>query len=319
MQDRFADLKRLGGGINRDIEIGQDTIDISDNYEKVIQLLRTVNVNIKVIDQKYAANFEIFSTEDSSNIKNEIHELCKITNKNCTEINTILKEMKREIDSLQQNDAEKRIKENRYNVLSKRFYDFMSNYQELKNRNNIKIHERAKYFISTAIGESPTDEQVDQIIESGNISSVFKNRILLDKRHNNAENTLVYMKDKHNDILELEKGINELHVMFLDMITIIETQGEMIDCIEFNVVKSLEYNGDTLDKFQHEITPRIIQQRKKLCIIFSLVFCILCVIVSVMILVIILTVCLGSTICKFNINNGSSGSTKSSSIPPHTH
>ena len=39
--------------------------------------------------------------------------------------------------------------------------------------------------------------------------------------------------DKYKDVLKLEKSVEELHQMFLDMAFLVEQQGEMLDQIEF--------------------------------------------------------------------------------------
>lgn len=73
--------------------------------------------------------------------------------------------------------------------------------------------------------------------------------------------TLADIEARHADIKKLEKSIVELHEMFLDMATLVESQvrrlltiaeadcwpqrcsfqGEMIDRIEFHVGKAVEY------------------------------------------------------------------------------
>ena len=40
---------------------------------------------------------------------------------------------------------------------------------------------------------------------------------------------------------KLEQSIFELHEMFVDMANLVESQGEMIDRIEFHVGKAVEY------------------------------------------------------------------------------
>ena len=41
--------------------------------------------------------------------------------------------------------------------------------------------------------------------------------------------------------MKLEKSIRELHDMFLDMAMLVESQGEMIDRIEYNVEQAVDY------------------------------------------------------------------------------
>ena len=70
-----------------------------------------------------------------------------------------------------------------------------------------------------------------------------------------AKQSLSDIEARHGDIMKLEKSIKELHDMFIDMASLVQTQvnlsflmmssvidivlkGEMIDRIEYNVVQS---------------------------------------------------------------------------------
>ncbi len=49
--------------------------------------------------------------------------------------------------------------------------------------------------------------------------------IMEDRKHTKAKQTLDYLKEKHNDLLNLEKSIMELNQLFMDMAILVETQG----------------------------------------------------------------------------------------------
>lgn len=51
----------------------------------------------------------------------------------------------------------------------------------------------------------------------------------------NSRTALEYVEHKHVDVLQLEKNINELHQLFLDMDILTSRQGELIDDIESNI------------------------------------------------------------------------------------
>lgn len=56
-----------------------------------------------------------------------------------------------------------------------------------------------------------------------------------------AKQSLADIEARHADIMKLEKSIRELHDMFLDMAMLVESQGEMIDRIEYNVEQAVDY------------------------------------------------------------------------------
>nr|1L4A_B Chain B, S-SYNTAXIN [Doryteuthis pealeii] len=56
-----------------------------------------------------------------------------------------------------------------------------------------------------------------------------------------AKQTLADIEARHADIMKLETSIRELHDMFMDMAMLVESQGEMIDRIEYNVEAAVDY------------------------------------------------------------------------------
>ena len=48
-----------------------------------------------------------------------------------------------------------------------------------------------------------------------------------------AKQTLVDIEARHKNVLRLENNIKELHDMFVDMAMLMESQGTMIDNIEY--------------------------------------------------------------------------------------
>ena len=50
------------------------------------------------------------------------------------------------------------------------------------------------------------------------------------------------VSDKLQDVLKLERSVEELHQMFVDMANLVEAQGEMLDSIEHQVFTGI-YNN----------------------------------------------------------------------------
>lgn len=92
--------------------------------------------------------------------------------------------------------------------------------------------------------------EIDDILTSGGDQSIFTTQLLQERSTQAAKNALADIQDKHRDIMKLEQSIVELHQLFVDMSVLVETQGEMLDQIEYSVqqahafvekgVKSLE-------------------------------------------------------------------------------
>ncbi len=66
------------------------------------------------------------------------------------------------------------------------------------------------------------------------------------QHHAQAKEALIYIENRHRDIMRLEQSIKELHQLFLDMAILVESQGELIDQIEYNVSQSVAYSKEAV-------------------------------------------------------------------------
>uniref|UniRef100_A0A8C9FYZ2 t-SNARE coiled-coil homology domain-containing protein n=1 Tax=Pavo cristatus TaxID=9049 RepID=A0A8C9FYZ2_PAVCR len=70
-------------------------------------------------------------------------------------------------------------------------------------------------------GKTTTDEELEEMLESGN-PSIFTSDIISDSQI--TRQALNEIESRHKDIMKLESSIRELHEMFMDMAMFVETQ-----------------------------------------------------------------------------------------------
>ncbi|CAF1269632.1 unnamed protein product, partial [Didymodactylos carnosus] len=127
-----------------------------------------------------------------------------------------------------------RIEKSQHATLSRKFIDVMNAY----NNAQIEYRERCKARIQRQLeitGRSITEGEVEEMLESGN-PAIFTAGIMVETQQ--AKQSLADIEARHRDIIKLENSIKELHDMFIDMANLVQTQGEMIDRIEYNVIQS---------------------------------------------------------------------------------
>eukprot|EP00443_Scrippsiella_acuminata_P088071 CAMPEP_0115550656 /NCGR_PEP_ID=MMETSP0271-20121206/95334_1 /TAXON_ID=71861 /ORGANISM="Scrippsiella trochoidea, Strain CCMP3099" /LENGTH=156 /DNA_ID=CAMNT_0002984245 /DNA_START=45 /DNA_END=512 /DNA_ORIENTATION=- len=101
-----------------------------------------------------------------------------------------------------------------------------------------------------------TVEEVAQMIEAGETSSQMVMRRMAGA-HATIVEEVQRIRDKHQDILRLERSIQDLAQMFQEIAVLVDEQGEMLDSIERNVADTKEYTGggvkqlDKALKIQH--------------------------------------------------------------------
>merc|ERR1712226_880869 len=75
-----------------------------------------------------------------------------------------------------------------------------------------------------------------------------------------ARQALDDVQQRHQEILKLENSIKELHDMFMDMAMLVESQGDMVERIEYNVGQSVvavkKANVELTGAIKHQTAAR---------------------------------------------------------------
>ena len=144
------------------------------------------------------------------------------------------------------------------------------------NRTQTDYRERCKGRIMRQLeitGRTTTSEEVEDMLEQGN-AAVFTQGIIMDTAQ--AKQTLADIEARHADIIKLESSIKELHDMFMDMAMLVESQGEMIDRIEYHVEHAVDYvqtaTQDTKKALKYQSKARRVSFQTSFCPILELLY-----------------------------------------------
>ncbi|ODN02375.1 Syntaxin-1A [Orchesella cincta] len=208
-----------------DDDVGPDdvavTVESRDGFmeeffgevEEIREMIDKIQNNVEEVKKKHSAILSAPTTDEmiEQNIEQEEH-----TNKS---------------------SADLRIRKTQHSTLSRKFVEVMTEY----NRTQTDYRERCKGRIQRQLeitGRTTTDEELEEMIEQGN-PAVFTQGIIMETQQ--ARQTLADIEARHADIIKLENSIRELHDMFMDMAMLVESQGEMIDRIEYHVEHAVDY------------------------------------------------------------------------------
>uniref|UniRef100_A0A8D0BXY3 Syntaxin-1A n=1 Tax=Salvator merianae TaxID=96440 RepID=A0A8D0BXY3_SALMN len=154
-----------------------------------------------------------------------------------------------------------------HSTLSRKFVEVMSEY----NATQSDYRERCKGRIQRQLeitGRTTTSEELEDMLESGN-PAIFSSGIIMDS--NITKQALNEIETRHSEIIKLENSIRELHDMFMDMAMLVESQGEMIDRIEYNVEHSVDYVERAVSDTKKAVKYQSKARRKKIMIIICCV------------------------------------------------
>ncbi|KAM4024000.1 syntaxin-4 [Anomaloglossus baeobatrachus] len=205
------------------------------------------------------------------------------------EIKRIAKEIrsKLQIIEIKEDDEEVRrsvhlrMKKTQHAVLSQQFFEILNQCNLVQTQyrdNNVKRIKRQLQIT----GHSVTDEQFDEMLESGQ-TDVFTCNILKDTQV--TKQALNEIEARHEEILKLEKSIVELHDMFMYLAMEVEAQGETIDSIEKNILHSTDYVEKAKKQLDQAVDNRQKARKKK-------VYIAICLAIFIIVVVLIVTVSL---------------------------
>jgi syntaxin 1B/2/3 len=116
----------------------------------------------------------------------------------------------------------------------------MGAFQDLRAKVTSEYKEVVQRRYFAVAGEKPDEETLDHLVETGESETIFQ-KAIMEQGRGQILDTVAEIQERHDAVRELERKLLELHQIFLDMSVLVEAQGEMLDNIETQVSKSVEY------------------------------------------------------------------------------
>ena len=269
-KDRLGALKQAQSEDDADEDLHVDQASnqfMEEFFEQVEEIhgsVQLIESSVEEVKKKHSAILS--NPVNDPKTKEELDELMASIKRTANKVRGKLKLIENAIEHDEQSTdgrADIRIRKTQHSTLSRKFVEVMTDY----NKTQTDYRERCKGRIQRQLdiaGKQVGDEDLEEMIESGN-PGVFTQGIITDTQQ--ARQTLADIEARHNDIMKLESSIRELHDMFMDMAMLVESQGEMVDRIEYNVEHAKEFVdravADTKKAVQYQSKAR----RLKICMI----------------------------------------------------
>ncbi|XP_053881457.1 syntaxin-3 isoform X2 [Malaclemys terrapin pileata] len=239
-----------------DVEIAIENTGFMDEFFSEIEETRQ---NIEKIAENVEGAKKLYSIILSAPIpeqktKDDLEQLTAEIKKIANSVRNKLKSMERSIEQDEvQSSADLRIRKSQHSVLSRKFVDVMTKYNEAQ----VDFRERSKGRIQRQLeitGKNTTDEELEEMLESGN-PSIFTSGIMDSQISKQA---LSEIEGRHKDIVRLESSIKELHDMFVDIAMLVENQGGVLDNIELNMMHAVDH----IEKARDETKKALVYKKK---------------------------------------------------------
>ncbi|RVE64921.1 hypothetical protein OJAV_G00130520 [Oryzias javanicus] len=253
-----------------EVAVGMDKGFMDEFFEQVEEIrsfIESLAEKVEEVKRKHSAILASPNPDEKTKAELEdlMAEIKKLANKVRSKLKSIQQTIEQE-EGQNRSSADLRIRKTQHSTLSRKFVEVMSEY----NTTQSDYRERCKGRIQRQLeitGRNTTNDELESMLESDN-PAIFTSGIIMD---NITEQAMNEIETRHNEIIKLENSIRELHDMFMDMAMLVESQGEMIDRIEYNVEHSVDYVERAVSDTKKAVKYQSKARRKKIMIIICCV------------------------------------------------
>jgi len=289
LQDRYenGDLERAEGGYANGKLVPKESQFVTEFFHNVSEIKTKIsNIDNNATQMEKVYNQMLSTVKKESNtaaFKKTVSQISDEIDEDLRFVKMNLEDMSRTTKTLEQNSAERRMRENQQASLTQSFMNVLQRYNTIqaecksKYKNDLMRNLRNVYS-----DEDKTDEELNEMIESGQIQEGnLYGKVLLKKSQQNTMNSIFNeVKETHEDLKRLELSMSELQEMFRDLHTLIMLQQDLIDNIEDNVLRSVDYTEKGIANIK---TAKKLgdKTRKATCCLFVIVITIAIVILMI--------------------------------------
>ncbi|XP_050910300.1 syntaxin-121 [Lathyrus oleraceus] len=124
--------------------------------------------------------------------------------------------------------------------LRKNLKDSMESFNALREQISSEYRATVQRRYFTITGEKPDDKTVDLLISTGE-SETFLQKAIQEQGRATVIETIQEIEERHGAVKEIERNLNALHQVFLDMSVMVEAQGEELNDIESQMMRANSY------------------------------------------------------------------------------
>lgn len=306
MIDRLHDLYKYAEGtqhfqtresnVDEEAAMASDSGFMTDFFRQVQQIqlsIKKLETDTDLLKENYNDRLTKINPSDRRRLVQEGEKLV-------TEINKTSRDVKNKLEEIAKNDpnitvqqaqamvAEERIKKNVHVTLVQDFIRAMERYQTAQAKFKHRHEENVTRQVLT-VNPAATEDQIADVIQSGEAEQIFANSVQRDQA---AQVALTYIRDRHRDIVQIEKSLQELQQLFVDMSLLVTEQGEMIDSVETNIESAIAYVGQ--GRVQLKKANKW-QRRNRKCIIAMIVLSVVAAAIIAIVLAVYFTVGFGGS------------------------
>ncbi|KAK4777545.1 hypothetical protein SAY87_017732 [Trapa incisa] len=135
------------------------------------------------------------------------------------------------------------------NGLRKKLQDSMESFNKLRQKISSEYRETIQRRYFNVTGENPDEQILDRLISTGE-SETFMQKAIQEQGRGRVLDTIYEIQERHDAVKDMEKSLQELHQVFLDMAVLVQSQGEQLHDIESQVNRASSFVRGGTERLQ---------------------------------------------------------------------
>lgn len=204
--------------------------------------------NVKIKNQElkslYQQFFAAVRDEERSGFSKQVEEICLQNNKVFSTVAVAMRQLDDSNKKFAKTEGsgssyESRVRNNVGTILARVFLDCMIEFQDLQQSFKGMHSTRVRQIYQIA-NPAASQQELDEIAKLDlSVTDVFEQKLSA-TRHKQAQQALAYVRAKHNEIMQIERGLLEIQELFNQCAALVALQREFIDQISANIDRTYE-------------------------------------------------------------------------------
>lgn len=259
-----------------------------DQFTQIQTAIFEIDETVNVIAQLDDEISSCFDERESSNLRAEMNSKMKTVPIEGNKIRNQLDSLRNSIKNLSTNPnsaSEYRIQQNHLHLLDDDFASAITRFTRIQGEVKNKFRDQVVRQ-SRIAGNELDPKHVEEMLDKD--PDYFKRNIFQissDSATRQAASLYTEIYNRHQDIVEIDRALNELLEVFVQFSIIVKDQGRQIDNIEQNISQAKEYVAQARVELE---TAAVHQKKSRKCLywIIGIAVCILVVIIVVIVFVV---------------------------------
>ncbi|OII76021.1 SNARE domain-containing protein [Cryptosporidium andersoni] len=296
----YVDLEKgnTASGEHKDLDdAGSETSDgmMSKYYYEIQSIGESLaSIQSKIGEIRHLKQEALITTNSQKDeeISQRLTTILDQAHENTLELKNYIEKLRQQNEQYKKSAGRKetseiRIRENLLQAITKRFRETLTDFQTVQMDYKSEMKNKMARQIKIVYPDV-SKNTLDNILEDNeDIDTRQLIKMKLSGSHETLNHAIADLQDKYRDIRRLERSVEELHQLFIELASLINTQGELLDHIEFSVSNAREYT----EKVEIELIQARKYQKSYRKKMMWIIICI-CILITVIILPIVLGVTL---------------------------